>query len=150
MCWRPGSGRLPGVGAALSRGGEAEVVRSGARRRPGHLLPTPAAVPNRAPQPARGVVFLDLAEQVLERFRPDVLLTYGGNPVCLELMPGSGERVPVVFHLHNFCYSDRRGVRGRLGRALPLRVFAAVLSTTGRPGRDGDPVPGPARSGGRR
>ena len=54
-------------------------------------------------------MFLDLAEQVLDRFQPDVLLTYGGHPVCIELMRRARARgIAVVFHLHNFGYNDRR------------------------------------------
>ncbi len=55
-------------------------------------------------------MFLDLARQVLERFRPDVLLTYGGHAVSLGLMRRArASGTPVVFHLHNFGYGDRRG-----------------------------------------
>ena len=55
-------------------------------------------------------MFLDLADQVLDRFEPEVLLTYGGHPVCLELMRRAKARgAKVVFHLHNFAYNDRRG-----------------------------------------
>src|SRR3954469_5632473 len=45
---------------------------------------------------------LDLADQVLERFRPHVLLTYGGHPACLELIRGTRRKsVAVVFLLHH-------------------------------------------------
>jgi hypothetical protein len=40
----------------------------------------------RSPDPGEGEVFLDLADQVLGLFRPDVLLTYGGHAAGLELM----------------------------------------------------------------
>ena len=100
----------PRVGAALSRGGEAEVFDlelDGVRVT---LLPTSHSRAERAPSPREGAIFLDLVEQVLERFRPEVLLTYGGNPVSLELMRRARARgIPVVFHLHNFSYTDRRG-----------------------------------------
>jgi UDP-N-acetylglucosamine:LPS N-acetylglucosamine transferase len=44
--------------------------------------------------------FLGLADQVLERFRPHVLLTYGGHPACLGLMRRARMKsVAVVFHL---------------------------------------------------
>jgi hypothetical protein len=46
---------------------------------------------------------------VLERFRPEVLLTYGGHPASLELMRRARLRgIAVAFHLHNFGYNDRR------------------------------------------
>ncbi len=100
----------PRVGAALSRGGEAEVFDlelDGVRLT---LLPTAFSRAERAPGPREGAMFLDLADQVLDRFAPEVLLTYGGHPVCLELMRRAKARgVAVVFHLHNFAYNDRRG-----------------------------------------
>ncbi len=50
-----------------------------------------------------------LADQLLDRFRPDIVLTYGGHPANLELMKRAKNLgVPVVFHLHNFAYRDRR------------------------------------------
>src|SRR5262249_27864106 len=63
---------------------------------------------------------LDLAEQVLERFRPDLLLTYGGHPVSLELMRrAQAGGIPVVFHLQNFGYDDRRGFAGASAILFP-------------------------------
>jgi len=98
------------VGAALSRGGEAEVCDlelDGVRVT---LMPTAHSRVERAPSPREAGIFLDLAEQVLERFRPQVLLTYGGQPACLELMhKARARKIPVVFHMHNFAYVDRGG-----------------------------------------
>ncbi len=54
-------------------------------------------------------VYLNLAGQVLERFRPEALLTYGGHPASVELMRRARQRgIAVVFHLHDFGYNDRR------------------------------------------
>jgi hypothetical protein len=51
-----------------------------------------------------------LLYQVLDRFRPHVLLTYGGHPASLELMRRARARgIAVIFHLHNFGYTDKRG-----------------------------------------
>ncbi|MFI5454315.1 MAG: glycosyltransferase [Isosphaerales bacterium] len=98
------------VGAALSRGGEAEVFDLELDGVHVTLMPTAHSRPERAPSPREAAIFLDLAEQVLERFRPQVLLTYGGHPACLELMRKARKRkVPVVFHMHNFAYDNRRG-----------------------------------------
>ena len=44
-------------------------------------MPTASSWAERSPDQREGV-FLNLAEQVLERFRPDVLLTYGGHPAA--------------------------------------------------------------------
>ncbi len=99
------------VGAALSRGGEAEVFDlelDGVRLT---LLPTAYSRPERAPSNREAGLFLDLADQVLDRFRPEVLLTFGGHPVSRELMHRARAKgAAVVFHLHNFGYNDRRGL----------------------------------------
>lgn len=72
------------------------------------VLPIANSQPDRAPDRAEATAWLDLAEQALDRFRPEVLLTYGGHPANLELMRRARRRgVAVVFHLHNFSYDDR-------------------------------------------
>jgi glycosyltransferase involved in cell wall biosynthesis len=72
------------------------------------LVPTASSRAERSPDPREGASFLDLADQVFERFRPDVMLTYGGHPVSLELMRRArGRGIAVVFHLHNFGNRDR-------------------------------------------
>jgi glycosyltransferase involved in cell wall biosynthesis len=101
---------LSRVGAALCRGGEAEVFDLDLDGVRVTLLPTAFSRAERAPSPREAALFLDLAEQVLERFRPEILLIYGGHPSCLELMRRARAKgVAVVFHLHNFGYNDRRG-----------------------------------------
>ena len=95
--------------AALASGGAVPVVDlplGGVRVT---LMPTASSLPDRAPNPAESRAFLDLADQVCERFRPHVLLTYGGHPANLEMMRRARRRrIAVVFHLHNFGYPDRR------------------------------------------
>ena len=47
---------------------------------------------------------------MLERFRPEFLLTYGGHPLSRLLMrKARATGTAVVFHLHKFSYHDRRG-----------------------------------------
>jgi len=95
--------------ASLSGGGEAEVFDLDLEGVKVGLLPTRSSLPDRSPDAAESRVFLDLAGQVLDRFRPDVMLTYGGHPANLDLMARARRRgVAVVFHLHNFGYPDRR------------------------------------------
>ena len=68
------------VGATLSRGGTTEVFDfelGGVRIT---LLPTAHSRAERAPNPREAAMHLDLAEQALGRFRPEILLTYGGYP----------------------------------------------------------------------
>jgi glycosyltransferase involved in cell wall biosynthesis len=49
--------------------------------------------------------FLSLAESTFDRFRPDVLITYGGDPLTLEILGRACRRgVATVFTLHNFAY----------------------------------------------
>ncbi len=54
-----------------------------------------------------GDQFLFLLDQVLEEFRPDLLVTYGSHPVVQEAMRRARERGAVtVFRLANFGYED--------------------------------------------
>lgn len=72
------------------------------------VVPTASSLASLAPDPAEATTWLGLAEEALERSRPDVLLTYGGHPAGRELMRRARRRgVAVVFHLHNFAYHDR-------------------------------------------
>ena len=76
----------PRVGAGLRLGGEAEVFDLQLEEVRVTLLPTAFSRAERAPGSREGAIFLDLADQVLDRFRPEVLLTYGGHPASRELM----------------------------------------------------------------
>jgi hypothetical protein len=89
--------------AELSRGGTAEVLDLTANGVRVTLLPNASSRAERSPDPPEAAVFLDLAEQGFERFRPDVLLTFGGHPASLELMRRANSRgMAVVFHLHTY------------------------------------------------
>jgi glycosyltransferase involved in cell wall biosynthesis len=97
-------------GAALSRGGEAEVFDLDVDGVRVTLLPAAYSRAERAPNPREAAMFLDLADQVLDRFQPEILLTYGGHPASREVMRRARAKgAAVVFHLHNFAYNDRRG-----------------------------------------
>ena len=120
-----GRARLPGrnaAGVGARAAGRAGEPLSGAPFQGGHDarlrfhplggaghaladgLEPPGAV---AITPRRAEHFLDLAEQVFDRFRPQVMLTYGGHPVSMELMARAQRRgIAVVFHLHNFAYDN--------------------------------------------
>ena len=106
------------------------------------LLPTASSRAERSPDGSEGAVFLDLADQVLERFRPDVLLTYGGHPASIELMRRARAKgIAVVFHLHNFGYNDRRAFADVSAVIFPSeysrRHHARLL------GLDGPVIPSP-------
>jgi len=95
--------------AELRSGGSAEVIDLSVNGVRVTLMPTASSRAERSPNPREAAIFLELAEQVFDRFRPDVLLTYGGHPASLELMRRARQRgIAVVFHLHNFGYNDRR------------------------------------------
>jgi glycosyltransferase involved in cell wall biosynthesis len=56
--------------------------------------------------------FLRLFDVMAERFRPDVVYTYGGSPVLLEMMKHARQRgIVTVFSLRNHGYDDRRYYR---------------------------------------
>ena len=68
---------------------------------------SPAAGRAHLPTGAEGLPFLALLERVLETFRPDALLTYGGHWLAAEVIAcAKRQGVPVVFGLHNFAYTD--------------------------------------------
>src|SRR5262249_3217631 len=95
--------------ARLARGGGGEGFDFGVDGVRVTLLPTASSRFHYSPNPAESAIFFDLAEQVFERFRPQVLLTYGGHPANIELMGRARRRgIAVVFHLHNFAYTNPR------------------------------------------
>ena len=73
--------------AELGMGGTAEVMDLTVGGVRVTLLPTASSRADRSPDRREGTVILDLADQVLDRFQPDVLFTYGGHPACLEKPP---------------------------------------------------------------
>jgi glycosyltransferase involved in cell wall biosynthesis len=96
----PAAARLPG-----GRAVQVYDMRLGGVRIT--LLPVASSRGERSPSREEGAVFLELASRVLDRFRPEVLLTYGGHPANLRLMAEARRRgIAVVFHLHNFGYAD--------------------------------------------
>ncbi len=52
--------------------------------------------------------FLTGCEIFLRRFRPDLVWTYGGDPVSLAVQRLAKHlRIPILFALHNFSYASR-------------------------------------------
>jgi hypothetical protein len=96
-------------------------------------LPTAHSRADKARSPGEAGIFLDLADQVLDRFQPYVLLTYGGHPASLELMRRARARgIAVVFHLHNFGYTDAGQRRIRVHDPRPLHAGLSFNSDTAR------------------
>ena len=54
-------------------------------------------------------IVLEFFQNFLDVYRPDVMLTYGGDPITMGMIAQAGRRaIPVVFALHNFAYTDAR------------------------------------------
>lgn len=76
--------------------------------------------PARPVPPDEGRAFLDVLDRAFLRFRPDVVLTYGGPPVAPHLIArarAAGARV--VFALHNMSYRDPGLFRGVAAVRVP-------------------------------
>ena len=131
-------------GAALSLGGEAEVCDLQVDGVRVTLLPTSSSRAEKAPNPREGAMYIELAEQVLDRFQPEILLTYGGHPVSRSLMLKARARgTAVVFHLHNFGYNDQRGFEDVDAIIFPSEYSRRLY--TRRVGIDGVVIPDPIR-----
>jgi glycosyltransferase involved in cell wall biosynthesis len=86
----------------LERSGECSVYELEVNGVCVTTMPTRSSRPDRAPGPDESRSILDLVNQALDRFRPDVVLTYGGHAASLELMAAARKRgIDVVFHLQN-------------------------------------------------
>jgi hypothetical protein len=88
----------------------------------GEERPTHQGVPTRE----QGYAFLALFERVLERFRPDVILTYGGHWLATEMMACARRRdARVVFAIHNFAYNGAELFRPVDAVLVPSRFAQA-------------------------
>lgn len=124
----------------LTGGGFAEVIDLTVNGVRVTLLPTASSRAERAPSVAEAGILLDLAGRALARFRPQVVLTYGGHPSSRALMAESRRSgAAVVFHLHNFAYRDPQAFAGSDAVLVPSeyarRHYARVvgLETTALP-----------------
>lgn len=81
------------------------------------FAPDPPAV-HRAPGPAETAAFHDVVAKVAADFKPDVVLTYGGDPASrAALVAARAAGAAAVFWLHNRAYTD----------AAMFRAFDAVV-----------------------
>ncbi|AGA24799.1 glycosyltransferase [Singulisphaera acidiphila] len=72
------------------------------------LVPTASSQAERFVDPSEMNGFLARTARLIDEFRPQVMLTYGGHPASFALMKLARSRdVPVVFHLHNLAYPSR-------------------------------------------
>ncbi len=132
------------VAAALSLGGQAEVFDLDVDGVRVTLLPTSSSRADKAPNPREAAMYIDLATTVLDRFRPEILLTYGGHPVSRSLMlKARAKGTAVVFHLHNFGYNDRRAFEDVDAIIFPSEYSRRLYAR--RVGIDGVVIPDPIR-----
>jgi glycosyltransferase involved in cell wall biosynthesis len=76
------------------------------------FAPDPPA-PARPPSPEETAGFLAVLAEAMRRFRPDIVLTYGGDPASrgvVEVAKKAGAKV--AFWLHNFAYPDAAAFAG--------------------------------------
>ncbi len=114
--------------AELATGKPAEVIDLTVNGVRVTVMPTASSRGGRSPDRREADVFLQLAGQVFDRFRPDVLLTYGGQPASLELMRLAQQRgIAVVSHL----LGSREAFASRilLSVILPICVHLRYLRT---------------------
>ena len=94
------------------------------------------------PTREQGFAFLALFECVLERFRPDLILTYGGQWLAPEMMACAKRHgARVVFAIHNFAYNSSYLFRQVDAVLVPSRFAEAYYRGTG--GLQCTPIPGP-------
>lgn len=97
------------------------------------LLRTRSNRVGESPDEVESLALLRLVERELARFRPQVVLTYGGHPACLALMAAARRGgVPAAFHLHNLAYPDRGAFADARALVVPSefcrRYYARSLS----------------------
>ena len=69
-----------------------------------------------------GFVFLAYFERMLDAFRPDILLTYGGHWLAQEMMAAAYRRgIPIAFWLHNCFYHTGEFFRPMAGVIVPSK-----------------------------
>jgi glycosyltransferase involved in cell wall biosynthesis len=95
------------------------------------IYDSPVASSSCTPTRQEGVCFLALFERVLERFRPDLLLSYGGHWLAQEIIAHAKRRgIPVVFALHNFEYHGAELFRPVDAVLVPSRFAQAHYRRT--------------------
>jgi hypothetical protein len=105
-------------------------------------LYVPDQVRPREPSEEEGRVFLSVFERVCGHFRPEVLLTYGGHWLALEVMTRARRLgVKVVFALHNYAYTDAGLFRAADAVLLPSQTSRDHYWQT--LGMESTAIPGP-------
>jgi glycosyltransferase involved in cell wall biosynthesis len=96
-----------------------DLLRAGI---PVTVYDAPGNRPYQPPPRAAGLPFLDLFEEALAGFRPDLLLTYGGDWLAQEVMARARRRgVGVVFWLRTCAYHEAGLFRAADAVVVPSR-----------------------------
>lgn len=107
-----------------------------------HAFVPANARPRQPPAAEEGQAFLNLFDLVQQRFRPDILLTYGGHALAFPLLRRARQRgTRVVFALHNLDYtgSELFGLTDAI--LVPSRAAQEHYQRT--LGLDSTVIPGP-------
>jgi glycosyltransferase involved in cell wall biosynthesis len=109
---------------------------------PVQLFDSPLSGPFETASREEGVCFLALYERLLERFQPDLVLTYGGDWLAEQIIAQAKRRgIPVVFALHNFAYNRADFFRPVDAVLVPSRFAQEHYRRT--LGLNSIPLPGP-------
>jgi glycosyltransferase involved in cell wall biosynthesis len=96
----------------------------------------------RPPSAQEAAVFRTLFDQHCAAFRPDIVVTYGGDPASRTIMSAALRRgIRVVFALHNFAYRDAALFRSVDAVLVPSRTAQEHYRKT--LGLDSTVLPGP-------
>ena len=132
--------RMPFETKALPNGESAEAVLHCAVHNVDVSIYCAADRKRLTPQDAD--TFFALYERILDVWKPDVLVLYGGRPLHPLLMRSARRRgVRVVFSLHNFSYSDRELFQPADAILVPSQFSAEYYRQN--VGLDCTPVPSP-------
>lgn len=95
------------------------------------VFEAPGSFPFQPPRREEGYLFLAYFEQVLEQFRPDLFLTYGGHWLAQEINEAARRHgIPVVFWLHNCSYRSADYFKAMQGVIVPSRFTQAHYRQT--------------------
>ncbi len=95
------------------------------------LLPTKSSNAKKALDQEESIAYLDLVDHAFERFKPHVVLIYGGHQQNLVMMKRARERgIATVFHLHNLSYRDKRAFESASAVLVPTKFAQAHYKQT--------------------
>ncbi len=92
---------------------------------PVSIFDVPGRRASSSPPQANGRAFLSLCDKIFDQFKPDILLTYGGNWVVRAIMEAARKRkIRIAFALHNFSYDKAKDLFAMVDAVLVPSRFA--------------------------